>query len=904
MSAGMGKKIEAGMIAWTAAVSRRPWTALGILAAATMVVCFFGLGRLGVNTDASKMIRTAKDFQIESDRDKSEFPHQVNTLTIVVDAATPETADLATHRLVERLRADTETFQEIFAPSEEEFFQRNGLLFKSEKEVEATADQIAGAQPFLGKLTRDPSLRGLFDILTEASDAAARGRSVELGEGLARVGDIVEAEADGRRVRMSWSQVMSGEKSTPATLRRFVVVQPRVNFAELLPAGPSIKKIHAIGEEIKKELGADARVRVTGELALNYEEMRSLEEDTVLATILSVVLVLGALFNAFRSVRLTIFSSITLVIGLLLTAAWGGVIVGHLNMISVAFAVLYIGLGVDYSAHYLLRFLDLGASMPTGDALRGTTRDVGVSLLLGTATTSIGFWSFWPTAYAGVSELGVISGFGMIISLVVTLTTIPALVAIWPPKPRAQRAWLPRVREKIANIPRRHGGRVRMAALAMGLGSLAFFPRMTFDYNPINLRDPSTESVSTIEELMDSAEAPMWPVTVLADGEADARATIERLQKQPGVLRVVSLFSLQPEAQEAKLATLEDVRLMLGPDVMDPTGAPLAVTDADRLASMKTAAQKLGEFANHAKTEADKAAAARLKSALEKLLAGLDAAPPADRATKLAGLEADLVGTLATALGQMRTALAAQPFTLADLPQSMRQRYLSPNGVYRIEAHPKINPDTPKKLRAFVSEARSAAAHVTGDAVGRLEAGNAVIRAFQQAFAAAVIASVILLMFVLRSVKDAMLVMGPLLLAGLLTGATCALLNVPFNFANVLALPLLVGAGVSNGIHIVYRYRNGSIREPSILSSSAAKGVVYSYVTTIFSFASLGMVHHRGVASMGILLMIGTIYSLLCTLFVLPAILHMKPLDPSDPNPADAEPEQAEASAKLEEIHA
>ena len=173
----------------------------------------------------------------------------------------------------------------------------------------------------------------------------------------------------------------------------------------------------------------------------------------------------------------------------------------------------------------------------------------------------------------------------------------------------------------------------------------------------------------------------------------------------------------------------------------------------------------------------------------------------------------------------------------------------------------------------FVAAVRKVAPDAIGFPVIYLEAGDAVVKSFQQALVLAIIAVTILLLVLLRPKSDTLFVLLPLLLAGGLTGAASVVLGVPFNFANVIALPLLLGIGVDSGIHMVHRMRAAPPASGLILETSTARAVLYSSLTTMCSFGNLAVSPHRGMASMGALLTVGIAFTLLCTLVVLPALM-------------------------------
>ncbi|MBT6116506.1 MAG: MMPL family transporter, partial [Rhodospirillaceae bacterium] len=207
-----------------------------------------------------------------------------------------------------------------------------------------------------------------------------------------------------------------------------------------------------------------------------------------------------------------------------------------------------------------------------------------------------------------------------------------------------------------------------------------------------------------------------------------------------------------------------------------------------------------------------------------------------------------------------------------DMPLSLLRRYVAENGLSRVEVEPAEDIMDPGALRRFVGAVRTVAPDATGSPVLLLEAGDAVTGAMRQATVTALVVIALLLVVLLRSLRDTLLVLAPLLLAGALTGAASVLFSLPFNYANVIVLPLLLGLGVASGIHLVFRARDEGMGRP-LLSTSTPRAVVFSALTTMASFGSLVVSSHKGTASMGELLTVAIGFTLLSTLVVLPALL-------------------------------
>ncbi|MCK5478209.1 MAG: MMPL family transporter, partial [Methylococcales bacterium] len=593
-------------------------------------------------------------------------------------------------------------------------------------------------------------------------------------------------------------------------------------------------------------------------------ELESVTEGAAIAGIVSLILVCISLWVGLRSFKLLIATFITLIMGLILTAGFATVTIGHLNLISIAFAVLYIGLGVDYAIHICLHYRECRAQgMENREAISDSIHTVGFSIFLCAMTTSMGFLAFIPTDYSGVSELGIISGGGMFIGLAVSLTVLPALLTVLSlknVKPISSTFNL----GPITTLPFRHGTRIKVYSVIFALLSGVLLTQLVFDSNPINLRDPNSESVSTIKELLASQTDSPFALSALAPDMGSATKLAHQLEQLPSVHNTIYLKDLVAKNQDEKLEVIEELDLILGNQLstFDNT-----LNDTNPKQALLTLNSAITEVLKKETTNAPKTTLEQLQNSINLFL--LINAEKKDEIYNT--LEKNIIGLLPFTLNRLKTSLTATPYQLADLPDYILSHWLSSNGLYKILIMPEKDQNQVENLKQFVSEVQTAAPSSSGLPVADQASGVAVVNAFIQAFTGAVLAIFLLLLIILRDIRSTLLVIGPLLLAGLLTGATNVLLNNSFNFANIIALPLLMGMGVDSGIHIMHRLKSGLSCNKEILQSSTARGVFFSSLTTMCSFSSLAFTPHVGTASMGLLLAVGIFFTLVCTLIVLPA---------------------------------
>ncbi|MFQ5667167.1 MAG: MMPL family transporter, partial [Candidatus Binatia bacterium] len=429
---GLGRLLAA----WVQVVQRRARFVVVLALAVTFAIIPYTAAHLRIDADATHMFAPNLPFQrLLADYDRA-FPNLDDRLYVVIDAATPGRAQEAADALAGRLAREAGVFQSIYRPGGGPFFDTHALLYLEPRELEDLADRLADVQPYLAELAADESLRGNVAVLGKALDAVRTGTAIgfDLVAVLDRVRAAVDATLDGRPYEAPWRDVLFGHAAWASKRRQFLDLKPSLDFGALAPGKEAIAAVHRLARELRLDPAHGVRVRVTGSVALAYEEMESAKRGATIAALLSLALVTLILFVALRSLRLVVATVVTLGLGLMWTAAFAALAIGHLNLFSVAFAVLFIGLGVDFGIHMCVHYRELtGRGRTAPDALAESVRTVGSSLTLCAATTATGFYAFWPTGFSGVAELGVICGTGMIISLVANLTALPAMLQLMPP---------------------------------------------------------------------------------------------------------------------------------------------------------------------------------------------------------------------------------------------------------------------------------------------------------------------------------------------------------------------------------------------------------------------------------------------------------------------------------------
>ena len=805
-----------------------------------------------INSDVNDLLsndlawrKREKTFEQSFDRMKM--------LYAVVEAPTPELTSQATAALAARLAQDKVHFSDVADIAGLPFFAQNGLLFLT---PEALRESLAGLEqgaPLIQDLASDMSLVGLVAGLEDGliGVSASRVTLDQMAPLLNSAATTVEAVNAGRPASFSWRVATQGHPAAPGELRGVIQLRPALDYSSVQPGLAASTILRGIAAEVLPAYGAT--LRLTGPIAMADEEFGTVKENAVRNGLITAAIVLLILWRALRSGRLILAVAINLMVGLAITAALGLAMVGSFNLISVYFAVLFVGIGVDFGIQFSVRYrAERHENDDLHTAISRAALFFGAPLTLAGLATAAGFMSFLPTAYKGVSELGLIAGVGMLVAFAVSVTFLPALITLFNPPGEPEPLGYAQLAPVDRFMARHRVGIIAGTALVV-IGGLPLLFWLRFDFNPINLRDPHTESVATYLELARDPDNGVYAIQAIAPTLEQADKVAAEVEKIPEVAQARTLSWFIPTQQEQKLPLIAKAAAVLLP-VLEPKAPSAAPTDQEVVEALKEAGDRLIEAADAPQNASQKtgvAAARRLAAALQALAGS---APE-----KRAAARAAMVDPLAFDFANLRKALRAQAVTRASLPDTLVRDWIATNGGARVSITPKDNSGNPDKLRVFARAVLKVEPAAIMGPVSVLEAGDTIVGAFLEAGALALASIAVILMLVLRKPRDVALTLIPLALAGVVTMEVMVLIGMPLNFANIIALPLLLGVGVAFKIYYIMAWRQG---QTELLQTSLTRAVIFSAATTATAFGSLWFSSHPGTSSMGKLLAL----SLVCTL--------------------------------------
>ena len=867
------------MVRWVSLVMRNARSFALVILVTTLALLGYTLTNLSINSDAVSLIAEDLPARINHEAFARLFPNLENALFVVIDAKTPELSRQAALKLGHRMRRLPDYFSDVYAPGGGSFFERNGLLYQTPDQLDEFADQMAQVQPLIATLDQDPSLANMTKLLTEGLQVARdEGLGVENWPSvLERFGDATLAVFTEYPVAISWEEMLLQGSTIESITRRVLVVHPILDFKNVFSAAQPMEMIHQLASELDLDPEAGVVVRITGNPALNYEEMFGIVWEIGIGGVFCFFVVAAVLYFGLRSVPIVIACLVSLLTGLVWTGAFAAFAIGHLNIVSMSFAVLFIGLGVDFGIHLGMRYGDLlqQGNSPE-EAMRGSAESVGSSLLICAITTAVGFFVFVPTQYLGIAELGLIAGAGMFILLFQTMTLFPALLSTGlrvNPQSIASASfrfkypwWAP-----LERAP----GRVAAFGAVAGLISLAAFPYLRFDPNVINMRNPDAISVQAFEDLLSQAgTSSPWFINSVAPNLEVARLRSEQFAELDEVDQTIILSDYIPSEQDEKLEILSDIAFMLETPGGEPdAGKPLSVSQ--QVAAIRELHDFLSTESLDSQSPLTKSMR-MLNQRLEIFLSRVEQDESPDDA--LGSLDAILLSNLPDQIARLRKSLNTTGITMKDLPYGLVKRMLTEEGQARIQVFPAETMQTEASFTRFVEAVLAIDPKAAGVAVNLVGFAQAIRDSFRQALISAVLVIWALLWILWRRPAPVLLATAPLLLSSLLICAMMAVLDLPFQFANVIVIPLLLGIGVDSGIHLVHRAENLKDDAGELMGTTTARAVFYSALTTTVAFGTLAFSGHNGLSSLGVLLSGGMVLTVFTNLVILPALLKLRRL--------------------------
>lgn len=885
---------------WMAWVLPRPRLILGIVILSALLSSAYTATRLEVETDQLELISPNHPLITLTDRIEP-YEGKAN-LTVVIQAPTPDRGLSFLLTLVSRIKADTSCFEDVFYRVDPNLFENWGLLYLDKEDLIKLRNTLRDYSGMIQGLARQPSVPGFLSQVNEEmarrmvgelftsflDEEEPEGESKNGGNGmnlefLIQMLQGLSNYLEGNPHYISpWSSFFTKDKlnlNHEGYLwegeKRFLLftVVPKKSDGTLTRMEDALERLRGLIRETRVAY-PDVQAGVTGEKALNEDQMSTVLEDMNRATWISLLGVWTLMVTFRGGARRPLIQVVALCVGLSWTFGWATLFVGHLNMLSAVFAPLLIGLADDFGIHWFSRYEEeerIG-SRDRRAVIRSVMDTSGPGIFLTAVSTSFSFLPFVLTGFRGLMELGVIAGVGTLLMLFAYFTVLPALSILMAGNPKAasSRRKGPGSRRQALRFSPLAARWILAGMVVLCLLSIGSASHVGFDLNPLRLQAEKAEAVVWEKRLVENSKRSLLSCAAFAGSEDEARAKIKAFEALPTVASVESIFSILPEDQEEKLPLIQS----LLPDIPQAMAASPAVGPQD----IETITQTLGRIRFKMQEDQAKNWGAeapvleqmeRVRALSDKVTQALLTSPEALK--RLNDYQVRFREDLSEILDFVRKGASASPMTIEDIPKQVRDRFYQPN-EYLIRIYPKESIWESGALARFIEDLQNVDPQVVGDPVSLYVFSNAFKQACILASVYALVAIFLLLSFSFRSLPPALLALVPLVVGTLWTVGIMGWVGMQFNLANSIFMPLVLAAGVEYGVIIIHRWKEGGV-PPGVLPFSTVKGLVLAALTTTMGFGTLMLSHHRGIFSLGYVAAVGSLCVLSAAVVILPALI-------------------------------
>jgi hopanoid biosynthesis associated RND transporter like protein HpnN len=872
-----------------ATVSRNPRLTLGLALLLAVISVFYTIKNMEFLTGRDDLMPKNAPFQVDYRAYRAEFGDQ-EEIVVVIESDDAERSTRAADALYARLNMEKGAYREVFYPGGLPYFRKNGLLFMPLDDIKNLRNTLTMAAPVLKDLAAAPSVQTLFTSLTSQIDsylAAPDPNTLKSLTFMLTTLDKGFKGFDSKNSTMSMDSFLKGGgDGTPSMLesagkQQVITLLPIKEQGSFVPAEKAIRATRtALDEILKKPEFKGVKAGLTGVPVLEYEEMATSQRDMGIATILSLALTVLLLLFAFRGLLNVIAAMVSLIVGICLSFGFATLAVGHLNILSMVFAIMLIGLGIEYGIQVVLRYQEELKNGAAGLAAIETGLTTNIrSIIMAAATVALAFATFAFTDFKGIAELGIIAAGGVFICVASTFTVLPAMLILLErfrkPSPPAVNS-PPLQGEGIMSRYLFSKPRTVIAAtLVLSLACIYPTVRTRFDYNLMNLQAKGLQSVEYAYKLMRSKENSGYFATVTVNDTVEARKMTEKLEKLSSVDHVVSLQALVPEQQEAKLAELAALR-----QIMD-TVKPVPYEENLRVMELPTVFENFRDRVDklkkalESKKEAEAKPVGDFLATLDSFFASLEKEKDKNALGMLREFQGGMFAELPDKLRMMKESLEASPVRAVDVPEQLKNRFVGKSGKLLLQIAPKKEIFEHGPLREFVTQVKAVVPNATGEPVMVYESLTVLRDSYLKAFGYAFIGIAVILLINFKSIRFALIGSLPLAAGLLLMVGGMWLTGISFNSANIIVLPLILGVGIDSAIYIINRYRQGTESPAQVAMSSAGIGVFLNALTILFSFGALMVAHHQGVFSIGAVMSLGMVASVAVFMLFLPALLQI-----------------------------
>lgn len=876
--------VEAVLRWTTVASSRYPIFTLALCLGLAAACCVYTRDHLSFKTSRADLIDPSTEYHQRWQNYTREFGDVTEDMVVVVEADDPETIERTLDDLGRRLERETELYKNVLFKVDLSHLREKALQYSSPEQLQAILGQLDEFSMLLRRfnmLTLRSFIRELRISLERAAsqppEIAAMATEQILHQLIILASSLDDYTRDQRHYKSPWHTEMPGELAQLETVFRdryllnekgtmgFLKAQPTTTANDFNGSSPSIDRLREIIADVG-QLHPQARLALTGIPILESDEMHSSQTAMFYASILSFIGVAALMILGFRGLRYPILGNLVLLVGMAWSFGFTTLAVGHLNILSVSFAAMLIGIGIDYSTVYLLRYLECRhEGLDAVAAVIETGTSVGPGILTAAISSSVAFFCAVLTDFAGVAELGIIAGGGILICTVAAFVVLPAVLVVADrhreghllPQPLESR-WL---RALTSKYPVAVTG---LSSLAIA-GIALYGVRVDYDYNLLHLQADGLESVEVQKRIFDQSDNSLLFAVSLADSSQQVLELKKKFEALPSVHHVEELAAILPRYPQ------EDTQLLV-----QATSAQLASLPARTPPPREVDPSLVGQELEKIEAALEAAPSPTAKKARETIGHYLDRLSELSQPGQMQLLrdyQSQMSADLLARLHGLAAISSPEPVSPADLTPALVGRFISPHGKWLLQVYPKSQIWDIQPLERFIDDVRSVDPEATGTPLQTYEASKAIKRSYETAGIYALIAVCVFLLIDFRNLRDCLLALLPPLGGTALMFGVLGLCNIDLNPANLIVLPLVIGLGVDGGVHVIHDFRTQSQLIPYTPSASVVNAMFVNATTTMVGFGSMMIAAHRGLYSLGLVLTIGVGTCLLVSIVTVPAIL-------------------------------
>jgi len=855
------------------------------------------MGHLEFDTSRKSLVGPHKRYHENFLAFKKEFPAQ-DDLVVVVESEDAEKNRQFVERLGAKMEAEPKLFEDVIYKGDLKMMGAKALLFVPEEDLAKLRDTLHDYRPFIEQFTRTTNLVSLFDMVNKQFRTARRtkeGEAESLIKALPALERILKQATDGLNrpgVPPSPGVTALFNPDRDSTRTEYVTFGDGSIYLVTAHAPneqlnrQAVERLRVLMEETKAEVPG-LNVGLTGEPVLEHDEMQQSKKDTVLASIVALVLCAIVFIYGYQETGRPVKATVCLVVGLAYTLAFATAAVGHLNILTITFVPMLIGLAIDFGVHLVTRYEEeLRHGRTEEEALVKAMVFTGQGIFTGAFTTAGAFLAMTLTNFRGIQEMGIICGGGLLICLIPMMTLLPVLLLRGrqnvmdhklgdklETRARIERLWLQRP--------------VFVTVMTILFCALSFtqFSKVHFDYNLLNMQSAGLPAVEFEKKLIhassptNATQRSVLFCAVVADSIDEAVALEEKIKRLDVVSGVDSISRYLREDQTGKLALIGEIKQVLAAvHFSEPDPQPVDVPELSR--TLYSLYGYLGAALEEVQGEDPSLGEqlVSLREAIERFRRDMLNLPNSEM--KLTAFQQALFNDLRNTFEALRNQDNRERLRVQDLPEALRHRFVGLTGKYALLVYPKKDIWQRKNQHEFIGQLRAAldpndTNHpvITGTPVQLYEYTNLLKRSYEEAARYALAAVALLVFLHFRSLVSVLLALVPVAVGSVWLAGLMGMYRIPLNPANIMTLPLVIGIGVTNGLHILNRFAEE--RQPSILAKSTGKAVLVSGLTTIAGFGSLVIAEHRGIQSLGYVMATGVATCMIAGLTSLPALLNL-----------------------------